>query len=180
MGVLMTSESQETDLRAEIPVALKEKLRQNDGTIKDQLVEALEIYFGESQADSRAAIKRQINRYEEQKAKGEQLIADGEDMVSEAESGIERLQQKLQTLDAELTSYDDALDDLLVEMGEQEMSVQPDHGRIKELAAQFNKPTDTVHSDLQARSDLNESFFTAGAPEPDDDDELAWLEADSE
>lgn len=162
-------------LHAEIPDALKEKLRQADGTMTENLVEALEIYFGEAQADSRAAIKRQINRLEEQRARGQQLIQDGEDMVQEAEEGLQRLEKRLEELDGQTTSYDSALDDLLVDMTEEDMSVQPDHGRVKRLAKRFNKSRDEVFTDLKERSDLHESYFTPGAPEEPETDELAWL-----
>lgn len=170
----------EARLHAQIPDALKEKLRQADGTMTENLVEALEIYFGEAQSDSRAAIKRQINRLEEQRARGQQLIQDGTDMVEEAEEGIQRLEKRLEELDGQTTSYDSALDDLLVEMTEEEFTVQPDHGRVKRIAKRFNKTRDEVFSDLKDRSDLHESYFTPGAPEAPEEDDLAWLNGGEE
>jgi chromosome segregation ATPase len=155
-------------LDAHIPTELKERLRQSDSTQKEQVVEALEIYFGEEQSGNRAAIERQIQRYEQQKARGKRMKQDGEDMISEAESGIRRLKERLESLEQSKLTYGDDLDELLGEMERQEMAVFDDHPSITRIARAHDKRTATVLDDLRDRSDLHESFFSEGAPEVDD------------
>lgn len=159
-------------LDAHIPSELKERLRQGDATQKEQVVEALEIYFGEDQSGNRAAIERQIQRYEEQKARGEQMKQDGEDMIREAESGIRRLKARLDSLEQSEASYEDDLDELLEEMEANEMAVWSDHPSAVRIAREHDTTTDTVMADLEERADLNETFFGEGAPEIDETPEF--------
>ena len=159
-------------LDAHIPAELKERLRQGDSTQTEQVVEALEIYFGEQQSGSRAAIERQIQRYEEQKARGKQMKQDGEDMIQEAEAGIRRLNARLDSIQQSEATYGDDLDELLQEMEANEMAVWADHPSTVRIAREHDKATDTVMDDLEERSDLNETFFGEGAPEVDDTPEF--------
>lgn len=155
-----------------VPADLKERLKQGNDSQTEQVVEALEIYFGEQQSGSRAAIERQIQRYEEQKARGKQMKQDGEDMIREAEAGIRRLNARLDSLQQSEATYDDDLDELLQEMEANEMAVWADHPSTVRIAREHDKSTSTVMDDLKERSDLNETFFGEGAPEVDNTPEF--------
>lgn len=155
-------------LDAHIPADLKERLKQGDDTQTEQVIEALEIYFGDEQSGNRAAIERQIQRYEEQKARGKRMKQDGEDMIREAESGIRRLKTRLDELEQSKLNYGDDLDELLDEMEREEMSVFVGHPSIDRIARAHDKNTSAVLDDLRTRSDLDESFFTEGPPDVED------------
>ena len=152
-----------------VPAELKERLKQGDDSQTEQVVEALEIYFGEEQTGNRAAIERQIQRYEEQKARGRRMVQDGEDMVKEAEAGISRLKARLESLEASKASYEDDMDELLAEMDENRTTVWETHPSVERIAREHGKPSSDVLEDLKDRSDLHESFFSQGAPEVDDE-----------
>ena len=155
-----------------VPTDLKERLKQGNDSQTEQVVEALEIYFGEEQSGNRAAIERQIQRDEGQKARGKQMIHDGEDMVQEAEEGIRRLNSRLDSLEQSASNYEDDLDELLAEMEANEMAVWDDHPSAVRIAREHDKNTDTVMDDLKERADLNETFFGEGAPEVDETPEF--------
>jgi len=161
-------------LHCHIPPELKERMDSSDESLKEQVVEALEIYFGEDQTGSRAAVERQIQRYQEQKARGRQMIQDGESMVDEAEAGIERLKSRLEQMEASDRSYEEDLDSLLEHMQEQTMAVFADHESVKRIARDHTKSVSTVLDDLQSRSELNGSFFTEGPVESPDDSGLEY------
>ena len=161
-------------LDAHIPADLKERLKQSDDTQTEQVIEALEIYFGDEQSGNRAAIERQIQRYEEQKARGKRMKQDGEDMIREAESGIRRLKKRLEELEQSKLTYGDDLDELLDEMDRQEMAVFEGHPSIDRIARAHDKDAATVLDELRRRSDLHESFFTEGAPDVDDGPEQEY------
>lgn len=166
--VVVMSDGNTERINLDVPADLKERLKQSDDTQTEQVVEALEIYFGEEQSGNRAAIERQIQRFEEQRARGERMKQDGQDMVKEAESGIRRLEQRLEELEQSKLTYGDDLDELLGEMEHQEMAVFDGHPSIDRIARAHDKDTTTVLDDLRARSDLHESFFTRGPPDVDD------------
>ena len=172
-GVVRVSDDVER-LDAHIPADLKERLKQSDDTQTEQVIEALEIYFGDEQSGNRAAIERQIQRYEEQKARGKRMKQDGEDMIREAESGIRRLKKRLEELEQSKLTYGDDLDELLDEMDRQEMAVFDGHPSIDRIARAHDKDTATVLDDLRRRSDLHESFFTEGPPDVDDGPEQEY------
>ena len=152
-----------------VPAELKERLKQGDDSQTNQVVEALEIYFGEEQTGNRAAIERQIQRYEEQKARGRRMVQDGEDMVKEAEAGISRLKSRLETLEASTASYVEDMDELLDEMNENRTTVWETHPSVERIAREHGEPADDVLEDLKERSDLHESFFSMGAPEVEEE-----------
>ena len=161
-------------LHCHIPTELKERMESTDEPITKQVVEALEIYFGEDQTGNRAAVERQIQRYQEQKARAQQMIQNGEDMLNEAEQGIARLESRLNQLEENSRSYDDDLDDLLDDMHKQNMSVQVDNVTVQRIAREHDRSAKTVHDDLQDRSDLHESYFTPGAPDVDQSEDFSW------
>ena len=152
-------------LHAHIPLDLKEKLKSGDGSQRDQVVEALEIYFGEENAGNREAINRQINRFKEQKARGEQLIQQGEEMKREAEAGIERLQSRLDSIEQTKLGYDQELKNLLVTIDEESMAVFEGHARVQSIANAHDKAPVKVLNDLREQSDLNDSYFEPGEVE---------------
>lgn len=164
----MSDESVER-INLNVPADLKERLKQGNDSQTEQVIEALEIYFGESQSGNRAAIERQIQRYEEQKARGKRMKQDGEDMVQEAESGIRRLKARLESLEQSKLTYGDDLDELIEEMERQEMAVWDEHPSIDRIARTHDKDASAVLGDLQERSDLHESYYTQGAPDTADD-----------
>jgi len=166
--VVLMSDGNTERINLDVPADLKERLRQSDDTQTEQVIEALEIYFGDEQSGNRAAIERQIQRYEEQKARGKRMKQDGEDMIREAESGIRRLKKRLEELEQSKLTYGDDLDELLGEMERQEMAVWDDHPSVERIARAHDKDTSAVLDDLRARSDLDESFFTEGPPDVDD------------
>jgi len=163
------SDSNETKrTNVEIPVEMWERLDQNDDSKKDQMVEALEIFFGEQQSGSRSAIEHQIQRFQEQRARGQQMIQNGEDMVKEAEEGISRLKARLEDLEADDQAYADIIDEQLAYLEEQEQSIFEGHPTLERIANEHGKTQSEVLDDMQERSSLNDSFFTQGAPEQDD------------
>jgi len=166
--------SAEERLHCHIPTELKERMDSSDEAITQQVVEALEIYFGEEQTGNRAAVERQIQRYQEQKARGRQMVQDGESMARDAEAGISRLKQRLEQMEASDRSYTDDLDSLLAHMKDEEMAVFADHESVKRIAREHNKTTSTVLDDLQSRSELNGSYFTEGKVESPDDSGLNY------
>ena len=172
-GVVRVSDEKKR-LDAHIPADLKERLKQSDDTQTEQVIEALEIYFGDEQSGNRAAIERQIQRYEEQKARGKRMKQDGEDMIREAESGIRRLKSRLEDLEQSKLGYADELDELLGEMERQQMAVFHGHPSIDRIARAHDKDASAVLDDLRARSDLHESFFTEGPPDVDDGPEQEY------
>lgn len=169
----MTESTDDTErLVAEVPPPLKERFRQMDGSITENVVEAMEIYAGEGQSDSKAAIERQISRFREQKRKGERMKNDAEEMIEEAEDGIDRLQAKLERLEASSASYEDDLDDLIQDLRENQRAVFEDHPSIERIAGEHGKTQQQVLDDLEERSDLNETYFTEGRPEETPMDEV--------
>lgn len=161
-------------LHCHIPTELKERMNSSDEPITKQVVEALEIYYGEDQTGNRAAVERQIQRYQEQKARAQQMIQDGEDMLKEAEQGISRLEQRLTQLEQKTRSYDDDLDELLSDMRERQMSVQPDNVSVQRIAREHQRSAKGVIDDLQERADLDESYFTPGKPDVEDEDDVEY------
>jgi len=161
-------------LHCHIPTELKERMNSTDEPITQQVVEALEIYYGEDQTGNRAAVERQIQRYQEQKARAQQMIQNGEDMLEEAEQGISRLEQRLTQLEQKTRSYDDDLDELLSDMRDRGMSVQPDNMSVQRIAREHGRSAKGVIDDLQSRSDLDESYFTPGSPDVESDDDLKF------
>jgi broad specificity phosphatase PhoE len=162
--------SGEERIDAYVPAELKERLRHSDGTQKEQIVEALEIYFGDRESGNKAAIERQIQRYQEQRARAKQEIQRGEQRLEEAEEGIRRLEARLEMLEASATSYEDDLDELLTEMEAEEHSVWEDHPSVVRISNDHGEPPDDVLDDLRERSDLNETFFTMGRPDTGDEE----------
>ena len=160
----------EERLDAYVPADLKERLRHADATQKEQVVEALEIYFGERNSGNRAAIERQIQRYEEQRSRAKREIQQGKQRLDEAEEGINRLKARLESLEASKASYEDDMDELLAEMDENRTTVWETHPSVERIAREHGKPSSDVLEDLKDRSDLHESFFSQGAPEVDDDE----------
>jgi chromosome segregation ATPase len=157
-----------------IPADLKERLKQGDDSQTEQLVEALEIYFAEGQSGNRAVIERQIQRYEEKRARGKRMKQDAQDMIEEAESAIRRLNKRLEELEQSKLTYADDLDELLGEMEAQEMAVWHDHPSVNRIARAHDKDTSTVLDDLRDRSDLHKSYFTEGPPDVDDGPEQEY------
>lgn len=151
-------------LDAHIPARLKEKLRQADQTQTDAVIEALEIYFGEGAADSRAAIERQIHRLREQKANAEQRRQTAEEQIEEAEASIDRLESRLSSMERTAESYEEALDDQLASMRESRTSVFSGHASVQNLAREYDTTEEQILNDLRKRSDLHESYFTEGPP----------------
>jgi len=149
----------------ELPAEMWERLDQNSDSKKAQVVEALEIYFGEEQSGSRSAIERQIQRFQEQRARGQQMIQNGEDMVNEAEQGISRLKTRLEELNEADENYTDAIDEQLAFMEQQQESVFRGHPTVERIARDHGKTQSDVLTDMKARSSLNESYFTEGSPE---------------
>lgn len=159
---------QKKRMNLELPVEMWERLDQNDDTKKGQIVEALEIFFGEEQSGSRSAIERQIQRFQEQRARGQQMIQNGEDMVNEAEEGISRLKARLDELNAADEQYTDAIDEQLAFMEQQQESVFRGHPTVERIARDHGKTQSEVLTDMKDRSSLNESYFTEGSPEQPD------------
>jgi predicted nucleic acid-binding Zn-ribbon protein len=162
------SDSEKKRMNLELPTEMWERLDQNDETKKGQIVEALEIFFGEEQSGSRSAIERQIQRFQEQRARGQQMIQNGEDMVSEAEEGISRLKARLDELEAASEDYDATIDEQLAFMADEDESVFEGHPTIERIARDHGKTQSEVLNDLRSRSKLNESYFTEGPPEMSD------------
>jgi chromosome segregation ATPase len=167
--VVVVTDDNVSRINLNVPAELKERLKQGDDSQTNQVVEALEIYFGEEQTGNRAAIERQIQRYEEQKARGRRMVQDGEDMVKEAEAGISRLKSRLETLEASTASYVEDMDELLDEMNENRTTVWETHPSVERIAREHGEPADDVLKDLKERSDLHESFFSMGAPEVEEE-----------
>jgi len=155
-------------LHCHIPTELKERMDSTDEAITKQVVEALEIYYGEDQTGNRAAVERQIQRYQEQKARAQQMIQDGEDLLKEAEQGISRLEDRLTQLEQHTRSYDDDLDELLSDMEDRQRSVQADSVSVQRIAREHGRSSKAVLDDLQSRNDLDESYFTPGSPDVED------------
>ena len=154
-----------------VPTDLKERLKQSDESQTKQVVEALEIYFGESQTGNRAAIERQIQRYQQQKARGQQMIQNGRDMVEEAEEGISRLNDRLEQLQHDNETYQESLTEVLDEMRDGKThSVWEDHATVQRISRQHDKTPNTVIDDLKARSEFDESRFEQQLGKPDDDE----------
>lgn len=177
----MSGDDQERErLDMLVPKETKERLRQSDSSMTDTVLEALEIYFGEEQTGNRSAIERQIQRYQEQKARGQQMIQNGEDMVQEAEEGISRLRSRLDQLEERQGDYDETLETQLEEMREEGISLFPGHVTLQRIAQEFDKDQGQVIQDLKKRSDLNDTYFTEGPPENADQLGLNVLSGDSE
>jgi len=160
---------EEERIDAYVPADLKERLRHSDGTQKEQIVEALEIYFGDRESGNKAAIERQIQRYEEQRARAKQEIQQGKQRLEEAEEGIRRLNARLESLEASTASYVEDMDELLDEMNENRTTVWETHPSVERIAREHGEPADDVLEDLKERSDLHESFFSQGAPEVEEE-----------
>lgn len=152
-------------VHCEIPADLKERLRQSEQSQTDTIVEALELYWGEEAMGTEASIRRQINRYREQKARGEQLVQSGEEMIKEANRGINNLQSRLDQLEASSREYDEALEEMLNWMEEHTRPIFVGMSRLDDLAAEFSRDPESIHEDLRDRSDLPEEYFSRGAIE---------------
>jgi len=166
----MTRDDQdEVQLATEVPREYKTRLKRGDDTIKDQLLDALSMYFGEAEPESRAAIERNLQRFREQKAKGEQMVADGETMIHEADEAIENLESRLE--DAETTDDDYAadLDDVIAQMRDAPMAVFPGHASITRIANTHGKSEQAVIDDIRERTDLDASHFGRGRPDTEND-----------
>lgn len=157
-------------LHVHLPTELKERLKTGDGSMKSQIVEALEIYFGQGETSSRAAIERQIQRYEEKRARGRQMIQDGENIVSEAEDALEALNRRLTELERQDETYHEAVDELIEDMRDGSgYSVWEDHPTIERISRDHGKRPSTVINDLKSRCDLDASRFEQQLGQPDDD-----------
>lgn len=159
-----------TRTNVDLPDVLWERLDSATDSKKEQIVEALEIYFGEEQTGNRAAIERQIQRYQQQKARGQQTLQDARDMVEEAEEGISGLNQRLEQIDQDEETYGESLDELLEDMQVDGYSVWEEHAQVQRIATEQGKPTSTVLDDLRARSDLDHSRFEQQLHQTEDDD----------
>lgn len=159
------TEKEKKRMNLELPIELWERLHQSSDTKKGQIVEALEIYYGDKQTGSRAAIERQIQRFEEQRARGKQLVRDGEDMIEEAEEGISRLKSRLDELESSDQKYSDALDEQLEYMRNDGAVIFEGHPSLERIANDHGKTQSEVLDDLRNRSDLDESYFTQGSPD---------------
>lgn len=153
---------EEERLHAYIPPDLKEKLKNGDKSQREQVIEALEIYYGEDNAGNREAIKRQINRFREQKARGEQLIEQGKNMKREAEDGIQRLESRLDSIEQTKLGYEEELQNLLATMEDEQMAVFEDHARVQSISNAHDKAPQEVLADLRELSDLDPSYFEPG------------------
>lgn len=157
-------------LNVVLPAELKERLKSGDDSMKSQIVEALEIYFGQGETSSRAAIERQIQRYEEKRARGRQMIQDGEDMVSEAEDALEALQIRLEKLERQDETYEEALDEQIEDMQDDgSFSVWEDHPTVERISRDHGKTPSTVIDDLKDRSDIDPSRFEQQLGRGDDE-----------
>lgn len=161
----------EERLHAYIPAEYDRRLSQACESKKEQVVEALELYFGDAKT-SRQAIERQLSRMREKRAKGEQLVQTGEDMMHNAQENIDRLEEKLAQIEESVHSYDDALDEITAEMHNAQTSRFPEHAQIQEIAQTHDETPDDVISDLKERSDLPAQYFTPG-PVQDNDSGLS-------
>jgi chromosome segregation ATPase len=162
------SDSNETKrTNVDLPLELWERLDQNDASKKDQVVEALEIFFGEEQSGSRTAIERQIQRFQEQRARGQQMIQNGENMVEEAEEGISRLKSRLDEIETADKEYTETLDDQLAHMKAEQQSIFEGHPTLERIAREHGKTQTEVLDDMKERSSLNNDYFTEGRPEDD-------------
>lgn len=155
----MTDE--ETRLHAYIPEDQDRRLEQGEKSKKEQVVEALELYFGEGNSN-REAVKRQIARYKEHRARGQQLVQNGQEMVSEANERIAALEKKLESMEESVQAYDDAQDEILHKMQSERTSVFVDHAQIQEIAQNHDLTPQEVLADLKERSDLPPDYFTPG------------------
>lgn len=159
-----------TRTNVDLPDELWERLDSSNDSKKEQIVEALEIYFGEEQTGNRAAIERQIQRYQQQKARGQQMIQNGRDMVEEAEEGISRLNERLDQIEHEDETYEESLEELIEQLRENpSIHATEDYKSVKRIAKEHGKPASVVVDDLEARSDLDESRFQPKLHESDDD-----------
>lgn len=166
----MTGEEKKR-MNLELPVVLWERLDQSSETKKGQIVEALEIYYGDKQGGSRAAIERQIQRFQEQRARGEQLKRDGNDMIEEAEEGISRLKSRLDELEASDQQYSDALDEQLDYMIEENEPIFEGHASLERISNNHGKTQSEVLTDLRERSDLDDSFFSEGSADSEESED---------
>lgn len=158
----------EERLHVHIPEEYSEKLDRADETKKDQILDALSLYFGDEEPESRAAIERNIQRFREQKAKGEQMIADGEAMVREADEAIENLESRLEDVETTDDDYAADLDDVIDQMRDGPMAVFLGHTSITRIANTHGKGEQAVIDDIRDRTDFDESFFGKGRPETAD------------
>lgn len=168
----MTSDD-ETRLHAHIPVDQDRRLEQGEKSKKEQVVEALELYFGEGDSN-REAVKRQIARYKEHRARGQQLVQNGKEMVSEANERIAALEQKLESMEESVQAYDDAQDEILHKMRSERTSVFPSHAQIEEIAQKHDLAPEEVIADLKERSDLSPDYFTPGPVDDGNDEGLSF------
>lgn len=168
----MTSNDEER-LHAFIPQDQSRRLEQGDKSKKEQVVEALELYFGEGDSN-KEAVKRQIARYKEHRARGQQLVQNGREMVTEADERIAALEEKLATMEESVQKYADAQDDLLHKVQSERSSVFPEHAQIQEIAQTYDRTPTEVISDLKDRSDLPPEYFTPGPIDDPTDDGLSF------
>jgi len=145
--------SDEERLVAEIPASLKYLVDEDDRTIKDIVVSALETELGVRTEDSVAVIDRRIKRLEgrleEEKAELESRRGRLTSIQSELERARDIRQQKVE----EGESYEDRLDDILDRMEEGDLgTVFPAHAIIDELRGEFDRPNEEIHLDLQQRA----------------------------
>jgi myosin heavy subunit len=177
VGVVVVTEEDRERLHAHIPTDLKERMRQDASSQTDVVIEALELYFGQAASGNEEALRRQLSRWKEQKARGEQMVQSGREMVEEAERGIENINRRLESMQEHSREYDAALDEELARMQEERRPIFEGVARLEELSGEFSKPESEILADLKARSDLGEQWFTPGVPEQET--RMPW-EADAQ
>lgn len=140
-------------LVADIPASLKFLVDEEEGTIRENVIAALEQYLGVSEAESEAVIRRKIKRKERRFEDRREDVEEAKSELSDLRNQIERLRDIMQSKEEAQEQYLEALDDLLDELQAGEInSVFPEHGKVASIAAEFDATPPEVIWDLKKRA----------------------------
>lgn len=164
-------------LYVEIPPSLKYLVDEDDRTNKELVIAALEKELGVRSEDSMAVIKRRIKRLEDRLEDEKSAFDNHRDRVQDIQDELERARDLRESKVEEGEDYEQRLDTILDDLEAEETAhIFPTHGRLDDLRAEFDRPNEEIHLDLQQRAaEQNRDLSVARFKQRARADDADWM-----
>lgn len=138
---------------ADIPKELKYLLDEDDRANKEVIIAGLEHELNVASEDSVAVLDRQIGRMEDRLEDARSEFEHHQQRVQDLQGKLESAREVRDSKQASRAAYDDRLDDLLDDVEDGEPArIYPAHPRLDALSAEFDRPNEEIHLDLEQRA----------------------------
>lgn len=136
---------------AEIPTRYKQLLKEDNRTIREIVISALEMELETSPGGSQMELQRKIRRKKRRKSYLEDDIEDLQSEVDQLQDQIEDLEDELEDQNEEEEMYIDDVHSIHTDLMDPDHSleaVDEDHARVREISNKYHVSPEKVTRDL--------------------------------